>query len=341
MRGSAVVVALLRQGFAPPERSRIRPLNPGGEAAQPAGLRQGKVSGVLAETTPPHELLPEGSDGPYPVRDLTLNHTMNNDGVAYTIKRGKIQRRDGTVFITEFDDSRGQSSSESVQDAYVQLVSNEHQAMPVEMRQSVKSYTTLLGRSPIDTDFEKYYGEDFIIDGQATEGAGNGGIILFNGDQPPPAGGQRAFLQGLIPHEGAHVFDASSGDVSESPGWKRAFLTPHRDIYDFTEKPRSKSLSPVNYNPDSDSVNHGVTFYGTSSPMEDFAEAVRLYLDGRIGTGSFAPGGPVQDLWFRDMFPDRARILDRLFPSVAQQQIREITTQRRLRGEPWRLSVAR
>lgn len=58
----------------------------------------------------------------------------------------------------------------------------------------------------------------------------------------------------------------------------------------------------------------GVTTYGKSAIGEDFAESVRLYLRDAIGTGWFGSNQFVKMVYFRDLFPARASVLDRLFP---------------------------
>jgi hypothetical protein len=62
---------------------------------------------------------------------------------------------------------------------------------------------------------------------------------------------------------------------------------------------------------------YGVTQYGKSTPHEDFAESMRLYmLLEPIGT---LDGKPV---WFRDIFPHRAALLDTYLPGFAEIQRR-------------------
>lgn len=72
----------------------------------------------------------------------------------------------------------------------------------------------------------------------------------------------------------------------------------------------------------------GVTEYGTVNPAEDFAEAVMMYRVGPIGEGTI-PGtrrrGPI---YFRDLFPARAAILDSQFPTFAARQQARISRER-------------
>jgi hypothetical protein len=72
----------------------------------------------------------------------------------------------------------------------------------------------------------------------------------------------------------------------------------------------------------------GVTKYGTGSLEEDFAESISMYFGGQIGTGSFTNGGPEIPLWFRDLWPDRARVLDKYFKDFSTEQLAEIQVAR-------------
>lgn len=48
---------------------------------------------------------------------------------------------------------------------------------------------------------------------------------------------------------------------------------------------------------------------------------MKLYLAGPIGSGKLHQGGPMTAIYFRDLWPTRAALFDRLFPDVAKQQI--------------------
>ena len=89
----------------------------------------------------------------------------------------------------------------------------------------------------------------------------------------------------------------------------------------------------------------GVTDYGRSSAAEDYAESVMLYQLGPIATGRLPgavipkltgvklPPGAVaitdnEILYFRDIYPKRAAILDKLFPDIAKAQKAEIAALR-------------
>ena len=65
---------------------------------------------------------------------------------------------------------------------------------------------------------------------------------------------------------------------------------------------------------------NGVTKYGKSSVKEDFAESMELYWRGILGTARRKSDGKLEFVYFRDLFPERAAILDKLFPAFAQKQ---------------------
>jgi hypothetical protein len=79
----------------------------------------------------------------------------------------------------------------------------------------------------------------------------------------------------------------------------------------------------------------GVTPYGTANIREDFAESAEFYFGttehgGVIGTGKLGNSDERVPIWFRDLYPARAAVLDKYFPEFARQQREEIA---RLRGD--------
>src|SRR4029434_9407725 len=118
--------------------------------------------------------------------------------------------------------------------------------------------------------------------------------------------------------------------ISQTKNWHNAGADadPSRYINPRTWVPSSAlggRAEDIVLEPDPDALYpNGVTRYGRGSDREDFAEAVSLYLQGRIGYGELPAQPGFSWLWFRDLFPERAAILDKLFPEVAAQQRREI-----------------
>lgn len=69
-----------------------------------------------------------------------------------------------------------------------------------------------------------------------------------------------------------------------------------------------------------DAFPKGVTAYGTADQIEDYAESIMLYLAGIMGTATFRGNDLDEPVWFRDLFPERAAVLDQLFPDFARRQ---------------------
>jgi hypothetical protein len=144
-------------------------------------------------------------------------------------------------------------------------------------------------------------------------------------------------FQPTLRHEMSHNSDQALGNVAVSPEWSRAASkgSSGSKVKSFNQnkvKGQGKLQPPGKFPkagfPD------GVTPYGTSSAREDWAEAAEFYFGtegagGVVGTGKLGNSDQRVPIWFRDLFPARAKVLDQYFPEFAAQQLAEI---QRLRG---------
>jgi hypothetical protein len=132
-----------------------------------------------------------------------------------------------------------------------------------------------------------------------------------------------------LKHEWGHNSDKFD---STSKEWGSAQLqdaNPGFRVEGFQQ--RATQLHPINFTDrKSEKVPTGVTNYGATAHYEDFAESTELYLSGVIGTGRLRgekqPG--VIPIYFRDLFPARAKILDAKHKAFARDQKAKIKAER-------------
>lgn len=266
---------------------------------------------VTADTDP---------DRPVPVRNLEIG---TSDMVA--VRSGTIHRRGGVVVLVD-DDATGDmvSAEKVVREFFAQH--REFMATTAQAGEFQRGYAWLAAQNPSDAEWAVRYN---LPDFRATASAGHGGVTFMWGRADPVfgPGGDRYTLR----HEFGHHVDHGLRDLpdlshlgSDSPAWAGA---ARRDsagyrlssVVGYT--PYGGLRTPELYPDPTRLFPDGVTDYGRSSPAEDFAESVELYLaEGRIGTASLTPGAPRTRVYFRDLFPARAAILDRIFPDVAARQ---------------------
>lgn len=297
-------------------------------------ITDGTLSGRVNVLDNVNEILKAdtGAEG-LPVKDLEL---QNLGG--YKMSSGHIWRLNGVTYLLE--DGGSQQERQQLMDTLF----GEHSMLPASARRFQKGYVALRGPDPYDA----YMDAKARIESQQTgnplpktkmrtiAGAMAGDTMVYGLGQHP-LGEQLGLVQKSIRHESGHNFDTAlgsflnepTGKISTGPEWLAAAQAePPIRIRGFKPGERAP-LSDIQWdlNPDSPFVG-GVTKYGTTSPQEDFAESISMYFAGQIGTGSFIEGGPVVPLWFRDLWPDRARVLDKYFRDFADAQRAEIAAAR-------------
>ena len=299
-------------GLPEPPRRVITPAVP--PAAPPAGTAAAPLTGnlpggawrtLLTGPTPPEGVrvrdlrVADSWQGEYRVANGTA--WRDADGVSYLVEHGEFEY--GAQWVTEAVDR--------MRDA--------HRQIPAAARAN-KSYSWLLDRNPSDAYWEAQYRTPGF---RSWATAGDGDIRLWS--RTLYGGDSGDHFVSLLRHETGHNLDDQVGRFnigSESPAWKSAVSD------DAAGAPRVTNLfefvpgHPIVQTPDpTKSFPNGVTTYGKSSTGEDFAEAIRLYTaSGPVGKGGLAGFDAPVDVYFRDMFPHRAAILDAIFPDLAKVQ---------------------
>ena len=254
-----------------------------------------------------------------PVRDFTPLL-----GGGYTIKNGTAWRRNGVTYVVEHDET-GEGKRRAIEAAKV--MEHHHQSLPAGARQYQRSYVWNSGSNPEDPEFAKRLGVEKF---RSVMTAGSGDTHIWQpGVKRTPEGRVDATqLISDLNHEFGH--NADTDGISGSGGWHEAgananparYINPSTWVPSSARGGRAKKMllkpQPGARYP------YGITPYGGSSDIEDFAESVDLYLQGKIGYGELLDQPGMSALWFRDLFPERAAILDKLFPEVARQQRDEI-----------------
>jgi DNA-binding MarR family transcriptional regulator len=264
----------------------------------------------LKEDTPPQGI---------PVHDLKVSQFYD-----YKIDRGTVFRKDGIIYLVEHGEG-------VIPQQIARELRSIHAKLPPDAARYQKSYAWLQGRNPGDKHWEKEYNIPGFTS-FATAGGGDGQTHVWAQKDYP---GTPSKVANELNHEFGHnVSREVPNDLSEfSPRWSQAGL-------DDSSSKRPK-FSPnvtlmvgnhaIKLTPDhSKGYPHGVTNYGQSAVAEDYAESVQLYLRGELGQGKVdGPDGPVFfKAYFRDLFPNRAKILDKVFPKFAEEQMKLIKKQR-------------
>lgn len=248
-----------------------------------------------------------GPDDPVPVRDLNL-------GSGYTVRSGKAFRVDGVAILVE----DGTSPTSQVVRDFMDV----HRELPANAGHYQRGYAWLAGSNPDDAFWERKYKIPGFASGAT---AGDGSVTMWRKENA--ALGPYSYRDTLA-HEFGHNVSARSvsrdlddrGAAWEQAAEHDAAATRPTDV-SWTAGPMVLRAHTFNfaYAPGKDWP-RGVTQYGTSSPAEDYAESVSFYIAGQIGTGRLQLGGPKKPIYFRDLFPARAAVLDQVFPEIAASQ---------------------
>lgn len=250
----------------------------------------------------------------------------------YQVGQGTVWRRDGVAYLVEHrntDDDRAEAKR--VMGDLADFVDS----MPDEARRYVKGIAWVTGRNPKDSDWaDKYNTAGF----KSAATAGSGQITVWD----PYSSSDSEVMRGTLTHEVGHLvsrgredegfdgFDRSaewSAAIEEDQDWRG-------EVSDFTPRQALKRLTTKQFgvrfeDRDDAEVPGGVTNYGTNSVGEDYAESYQLYVSGILGMGILGEGDKKVPIWFRDIYPERARLLDEIFPELAGRQLAQI---RKLRG---------
>jgi len=210
-----------------------------------------------------------------------------------------------------------------------------HEAIPAA-KLANKSYAALAGSNPSDAYWRAKFNNPNHVSAAM---AGHGNITMWNFRGPVSLydRGSRVQLD-LLRHETGHNIDDMVGrgaKGAESPAWAaaaKADVSTASKISDLSDEISGHGgfakVEPGRGFPE------GVTSYGRSSVREDYAESVRLYQQGVIAQGRLAAGAEKGPVYFRDLYPARAKILDDVFPDIAKAQKAQIAALRAPKPKP-------
>jgi hypothetical protein len=242
------------------------------------------------------------------------------------MKSGTLYKRNGVTYLVDTDTGL---PDQTIVDQFEKF----HATLPEGSEQFQKGYAWLWGKNPKDAEWGHRYG---ISDFESLATAGQGAMTIWGRRQTKS--GPSSIVDSLN-HEFGHNVDngilrgKNAGLSSGGLLWKKANSS---DID--TNKGRLAPLSNIKYSGHFGASSHytvtprmdatkpfpsGVTNYGKSSPGEDYAESMSMFLAGPIGFYTL-PSGQKIPVYFRDIYPNRARILDQIFPGVAKVQQAEV-----------------
>lgn len=282
-----------------------------------------------------------------PAEDVTVSD--------YLVKKGWVFRQDGVSYMIEDtpehndflkdpDIRRGLAAVKARQ-----MHDIADRTLLPGWTDTVDSIAWIRGQSPGNDYWRKRFNNP---NHTAAASAGHGEITYWGRDIDGIQNSYRSSMPNADPgtvetlrHEFGHLVDKHQfvdGEVqrfSQSPEWQGA---TRRDSYgNYDQLGDTHAANVLNFaeinphhpivleeGPSTKEQPNGVTTYGRSSPAEDFAESFYLYTKGVVGTGNVklksGRAGPVRNVYFRDLFPHRAAVLDKMFPKFARQQKAEI-----------------
>lgn len=266
------------------------------------------------------------------VQDLRTSNQGGLNGLEYYVKYGTAWRFDGIAYLIEHGpDEHGAPWVSRTLDT----MRRAHAEIPAAGRANV-SYTAVNRENPADPYWRKQYNNPDHVSAMT---AGGGHITVW--------GFKHYSMLDVdsLRHETGHNLDDLAGRKiggSDSPAWTAAAESDVRSaasIIDLEDRHRGLSHGLAKVEPGRGYPN-GVTTYGRSSSAEDFAESVMLYQIGQIAKGRIKPGADIGPLYFRDIYPARAKILDTIFPDLAKAQIAELEELRTAKEPPPKLKKA-
>ena len=259
---------------------------------------------------------------------------------AYRIKHATVFRHDGVTIVAEHD---GTFSGRRKARKAAREIAKYHASLTPDERKVQHAYALHLGRDPEEKQWMEQFGlnpEEYASEASA----GLGEVHLWQV-------GKRPVTREVLSHEMGHNAEGAAPVHLRSSGqrWQSsavrdtsyaASISSFQQTYEADDP-----LHQIRFQPDHHAdFPHGVTEYGTKSPGEDFAEARALYAAGPIGRGQLREGGAVVPIYFRDLFPGRAAVMDELFPDIARKQRKELAGSRKgekIKGLPRREKAPR
>lgn len=246
--------------------------------------------------------------------------------------RGKMTNVDGIEVFVEDHYLTGQAG----RDDYAEVV------------KSLRRYTDHLSqveRSKLTSYHVMGQNAPSAIYGDMRVGATGGrGQLTWWLRRPDAIRDYQSTVDGTFFHEMGHLIGGNGGaPFEELPAWERAIEADKQASKKSTWAAGRETMgngSPVNQGQSGSTLTLGsksVTRYGETNLFEDWAESYRLWRTGIATTGKEEailnvamrkPNGFLEpvSLTFRDLFPNRAAIFERLYGAPARTAERTVTT---------------
>lgn len=253
--------------------------------------------GYVGDWTKIHETLVD-TPNYVPVQDLHYQGA--------TIKNGIATKRYGIFYMMETP--AGEVVSQAMKDEFEAFIKESQVALldlPPHLRGLQKSVAFLRQNNPVDDHWAKVYNKP---DFKSAATGGKGHTAFWN---TKPWGG-------TMRHEFGHTLDdfaSQTNQGSRQVKWGQAQTWDHS--HSATHHMKAQEVY-TGHHPLAPGTK-GVTDYGACSPEEDFAESVRLYMkDQHDGVLAYSHPEGIE-LRFRDIYPGRARELDKLWGVDSQK----------------------
>lgn len=275
-------------------------------------------------------------DEPIRVTDFTIQ--------GHKVKHGWAWRQDGVTYVVQGpadkDDPFGDSKTQAGFVAQ-KLAALHKSELPENATEWQKGYLWTTAPSPADNYWQKRFNNP---NHRAAASAGDGSVAFWN---KSPVQVPQDMEKSHIVHEFGHNFDQTAktgGRISKSVEWQFAMKDDFdkKSVTNFIQDfPKPGQFRIDRTEGHGKEAPWGVTSYGKSSLAEDLAESLELYRQGRVGTGNVEGVEGDVPVYFRDLFPERAKILDKEFPAFGKKQRANIRDERKRDGALARAERAR
>lgn len=262
-----------------------------------------------------------------PIRDFTISQSTGD----YVIRNGRAIRKDGVLYLIE-DPKKGFGDIETHQ----RTMEGAFKALPPGSERYQRVYTWARGANPSDPYWRKRYDNPRHT---SLAMAGDGHTTVWQDGM----GYHPDKMKGVLAHEFGHNVDqwARQRDLHSGSGY-------YQDKAVGDIRRLEETGEPEGFFGDAQKIHHSLSFkrdpareipggvsgYGKSSWDEDYAESMALYMAGQIGYA--LRNGERIPVYFRDIWPGRASVLDELFPKSAEEQLAAIRKRGRIPDWPRR-----
>lgn len=239
----------------------------------------------------------------------TITGYIPADGVqvhgGYVVGVGVVTKRDGIAYLFELRDGAVFGDTErALFEKKIKAVQDALKGIPADKRALQKRVVFAAHANPEDAYWAKAYNKPGF---KSAATGGQGGTNFWDS----------ATTWGTVRHELGHTIDLDEGGgkfFSESGAVVKGTERSWAQAADLDKESSSVFSSASEYSEGAHPMTPGtggVSDYGQLALKEDFAESIRLWTkdaaDGKLAQG---PDGIA--LRFRDIFPERAKILDRI-----------------------------